>query len=114
MGIFSLNSELTMAANAARAVQVVKPHIPLIRFPLRGGAAVQSGHHVTPSHSSPVSTSSTISQLDLPPEYLPTYAKPFGYTQRGSGISPKDLPLKYRRQGLTEAEMDYIMRGGPE
>merc|ERR1712038_868036 len=104
----------TMAANAARAVQAVKPHIPLIRFPIRGGAAVQSIQPPPPSFTSPVRPSSAAALPEMPPEFLPTYAKPFGYTKRGSGVDPKDLPSKYRRQGLTEAEMDYIMRGGPE
>ncbi|KAL1791583.1 28S ribosomal protein S36, mitochondrial [Sigmodon hispidus] len=88
-------------ASASRVVQVVKPHAPLIRFPDRRDNPKLSASEVLRSAGIP-SHSSIISQHS-----------------KGS-ISPdtaeiiKTLPQKYRRKSMSEEEMEFIQRGGPE
>jgi len=94
-----------MAAPVSRTlVQVVRPHIPRIRFPKRSERG-QSGSG---------------SRAEAPPKVVsvkPTISasggqKPPGQSQRGTGINQTDLPARYRRRPIDQSEMDAIMRGG--
>ncbi|XP_034245895.1 28S ribosomal protein S36, mitochondrial [Thrips palmi] len=72
-------------------VQAVKPHVPLIKF-RKGGPA--GGHSATSgvASSGGVGSSHAVS--------------------RGT-IEDYQLPARYQRSPLDEAEIDYINRGGP-
>ncbi|KAM6225048.1 alpha-ketoglutarate dehydrogenase component 4 [Rhynchocyon petersi] len=96
-------------ASASRVVQVVKPHTPLIRFPDRTdnpkpnvSESLRSAG--IPSHPSAVSQHSKGSKSDLlmhpgPPDTAEII---------------KTLPQKYRRKPMSQEEMEFIQRGGPE
>ncbi|GFX73602.1 uncharacterized protein TNCV_1263722 [Trichonephila clavipes] len=71
---------------SARSWNIVKPHIPLIKF--RKGSKDVPGSKtlgVSPSRS-----------------------------QKGSGIDESELPAKYSRKPLSQIEIEFIERGGPE
>ncbi|XP_057650224.1 alpha-ketoglutarate dehydrogenase component 4-like [Chionomys nivalis] len=105
-------------ASASRVVQVVKPHTPLMRFPDRRDNPKLSASDVSrsaglPSHSSVISQHSKGSiSPDLlmhpgPPdtaEILKTLPQ-WGW---------RDGSEKYRRKPISQEEMDFIQRGGPE
>ena len=94
-----------MAATGSRVLQAVKPHIRMIKFPDRSAMAqtVAAG-----------SVDPLVSMSSVPSPPQNATSKPIGSTPRGSGISEKDMPAKYRRKPLTDEEMEYIFRGGPE
>ncbi|GFT73471.1 uncharacterized protein NPIL_349591 [Nephila pilipes] len=71
---------------SARSWQIVKPHIPLIKF-RKGGKDVLGSQTlgVSPSRS-----------------------------QKGSGIEESELPARYFRKPLSQIEIETIERGGPE
>ncbi|KAG8197872.1 hypothetical protein JTE90_024271 [Oedothorax gibbosus] len=79
---------------SARSWQVVKPHLPLIKF--RYGKR-ENNQAMNPKQSS--------SLTNLGPQKL---------SQKGSGIDDTELPLKYFRKPLTQLEIETIERGGPE
>ncbi|GAB6021610.1 hypothetical protein CHUAL_004195 [Chamberlinius hualienensis] len=85
---------MTMAA--ARAFQVtLKPHVPLIKF--RKGTVVTKDSHVQPSPDLKPATSNV------------------SFNQRVvTSITEDTIPAKYSRKPLTDVEIQYIMRGGPE
>ncbi|XP_063752951.1 28S ribosomal protein S36, mitochondrial isoform X14 [Eleginops maclovinus] len=82
-----------MAAPAARVIQAIRPHAPLIKFPNR---------------------------QDFPrPNAPPPVQRPHVPLTPISGkadtlASIQLLPARYRRRPMTMEEMDYIQRGGPE
>lgn len=94
----------------AKLIQVVKAHVPLIKF-----------HH-SPKVLSNVldqgASPDAVSPLDRPivpsAKSAPTTSKPIGSSLRGSGIDFKDLPKRYQRKPLDQHEIDVITRGGPE
>ncbi|GFR03558.1 uncharacterized protein TNCT_69192 [Trichonephila clavata] len=71
---------------SARSWNIVKPHIPLIKF-RKGGKDVPGSQTlgVSPSRS-----------------------------QKKSGIDESELPAKYSRKSLSQIEIEFIERGGPE
>ncbi|XP_070268209.1 alpha-ketoglutarate dehydrogenase component 4 [Myotis yumanensis] len=97
-------------ASASRVVQVVKPHTPLIRFPNRRdhpkldvSEAVRSTG--VPSHSSSISQHSKGSKSS---DWLMHQGPP------DTAEIIKTLPQKYRRKPVSQEEVEYIQRGGPE
>ncbi|XP_076068779.1 alpha-ketoglutarate dehydrogenase component 4 isoform X2 [Oratosquilla oratoria] len=84
-----------MSSVANTVWKTVKPHVPLIRFRkgkmdqlVRGMEAIQAA--VTP-----------------PVTAAPAAAKPQVVLEEWQ------VPLRYRRERLTEEEIEYINRGGP-
>ncbi|XP_064609798.1 alpha-ketoglutarate dehydrogenase component 4-like [Liolophura sinensis] len=96
-----------MAANGARAIRAVKPHVPLIKFPQRKGP---DGKKIDGRNGTAAASSSSSSSSSSNPST--SSSKPIGSTPRGSGIDSIDLPSRYRRKPLTEEEMEFIERGG--
>uniref|UniRef100_A0A8C6WB01 Mitochondrial ribosomal protein S36 n=2 Tax=Nannospalax galili TaxID=1026970 RepID=A0A8C6WB01_NANGA len=97
-------------ASASRVVQVVKPHTPLIRFPDRRdnpklSASEALGSAGLPSHSSMISQHS---KGGASPGLLMNQGPP------DTAEIIKTLPQKYRRKPLSQEEMEFIQRGGPE
>ncbi|XP_006884786.1 PREDICTED: 28S ribosomal protein S36, mitochondrial-like [Elephantulus edwardii] len=97
-------------ASASRVVQVVKPHTPLIRFPDRNdnpklnvSEALRSAG--IPLHSSAMSQHSKGSKS---PDLLMHQGPP------DTAEILKTLPQKYRRKLMSQEEMEFIHRGGPE
>ncbi|XP_040897292.1 28S ribosomal protein S36, mitochondrial isoform X2 [Toxotes jaculatrix] len=82
-----------MAAPAARVIQVVRPHAPLIKFPNRQGI---------PKPNAPP----PLSRAHIPLTPVPGTPDTLASIQL--------LPARYRRRPVTVEEMDYIQRGGPE
>merc|ERR1712018_483428 len=102
-----------MAANTAKVMHAVRPHIPMIRFPLRGCAAQIDSTTSIGTLQAPVpdiiqESKPLPAQLAMPVEpteqFLPTYQKPFGYTARGSGIETSQLPSHLRRKVIEQEE----------
>ncbi|KAL8565291.1 hypothetical protein ACOMHN_001189 [Nucella lapillus] len=92
-------------AAAVRTLKTMRPHIPLIKFPVRGPAA-----ELKPAESSAAMKS--ISQASSPAASA-SVSKPVGSTPRGSGIDDLNLPKKYQRKMIGLDEMEFIERGGP-
>ncbi|KAF0870834.1 28S ribosomal protein S36, mitochondrial isoform X2 [Hyaena hyaena] len=97
-------------ASASRVVQVVKPHTPLIRFPDRRDNPKPNVSEVLrsaglPSHSSSISQHSKGSKS---PDLLMHQGPP------DTAEIIKTLPQKYRRKLVSQEEIEYIQRGGPE
>ncbi|XP_026956744.1 alpha-ketoglutarate dehydrogenase component 4 [Sagmatias obliquidens] len=97
-------------ASASRVVQVVKPHTPLIRFPDRRDNPKPNVSEVLrsaglPSHSSSISQHSKGSKS---PDWLMHPGPP------DTAELIKTLPQKYRRKLLSQEEIEFIQRGGPE
>jgi len=88
-----------MAAISARAWQQVKPHVPLIKFRKGGTNVTVPSPSATPSAPSrpPPGTK---------PQLTPIVSLPL--------IEDWQLPKKYQRLRLDDAEINYINRGGPE
>lgn len=92
-------------AASARAIRAVVPHVPKIKFPERNKA--DFSFKFVPS-----AVTSKGQKPSVPS--TPSNAPPIGLTPRGSGIDYTDLPLKYQRKPISQEEMEYIERGGPE
>uniref|UniRef100_A0A8C2V811 Mitochondrial ribosomal protein S36 n=1 Tax=Chinchilla lanigera TaxID=34839 RepID=A0A8C2V811_CHILA len=82
-------------ASASQVVQGVKPHTPLIRFPDRRDNPKPSVSGI-PSHSSVISQHSKGSKS---PELL---------------MHPGPPDTMYRRKLISQEEIEFIQRGGPE
>ncbi|XP_040897290.1 28S ribosomal protein S36, mitochondrial isoform X1 [Toxotes jaculatrix] len=104
-----------MAAPAARVIQVVRPHAPLIKFPNRQGIPKPNAQEALktlavnfPQHNSPNSSSAPppLSRAHIPLTPVPGTPDTLASIQL--------LPARYRRRPVTVEEMDYIQRGGPE
>ncbi|ERE82168.1 28S ribosomal protein S36 [Cricetulus griseus] len=90
--------------------EVVKPHAPLIRFPDRRDNPKLSASETLrssglPSHSSIISQHSKGS---ISPDLLVHPGPP------DTAEILKTLPQKYRRKPISQEEMEFIQRGGPE
>ncbi|KAM6173824.1 alpha-ketoglutarate dehydrogenase component 4-like isoform 1-T1 [Erethizon dorsatum] len=102
---------VTAALSRARAsASVVKPHTPLIRFPDRRDNPKPSVSEALrsagiASHSSVISQHSKGSKS---PELLMHPGPP------DTAEKIKTLPQKYRRKLISQEEMEFIQRGGPE
>ncbi|XP_072288882.1 alpha-ketoglutarate dehydrogenase component 4 [Eucyclogobius newberryi] len=106
-----------MAAPTARAIQVVRPHVPLIKFNKRLGTPQPNVEDVLKTlgvnlqqHNAPSAPSAAappqVSRPHVPLTLIP-----------GTPDTPASvqlLPARYRRRPLTSDEMDFIQRGGPE
>lgn len=104
-------------AAAGRVVQVVRPHAPLIKFPNRKGMPrpnVQEALKMVLASPAPAASPSPATS----PPVLPP-SRPPGPVSRLPGVpdtiaTVRDLPQRYRRRVLTDEEMEFIQRGGPE
>ncbi|XP_049641330.1 alpha-ketoglutarate dehydrogenase component 4-like [Suncus etruscus] len=97
-------------ASASRVVQVVKPHTPLIRFLDRRdnpkhNVSEALGSSGLPSHSSSISKHSKGSKVL---DWLMCQGPP------DTAEIIKTLPQKYRGKLVSQEEMEFIQRGGPE
>ncbi|XP_035514463.1 28S ribosomal protein S36, mitochondrial [Morone saxatilis] len=106
-----------MAAPAARVIQAVRPHAPLIKFPKRQDLARPNAQEALktlavslPAQNAPGSPSAAapppLSRPHVPLTPLPGTPDTLASIQQ--------LTARYRRRPLTVDEMDYIQRGGPE
>ncbi|XP_037229563.1 alpha-ketoglutarate dehydrogenase component 4 [Falco biarmicus] len=102
-------------AAATRVVQVVKPHTPLIKFPDRKGSprpkiqeSLQAG--VPSLHASKAQESVGGSSLGFQNMALVSRVKG---TPDTSELA-RTLPQKYRRKLMSDEEIEFIQRGGPE
>ncbi|XP_013778781.1 28S ribosomal protein S36, mitochondrial-like isoform X2 [Limulus polyphemus] len=86
-----------MASNVARSWKVVKPHLPRIKF-RKGGRPDSCEQNPTLAKSSSQPSSIRPSTLSVP----------------GTGIEECELPQRYARQQISQLELEYIERGGPE
>ncbi|GIY44971.1 uncharacterized protein CDAR_267171 [Caerostris darwini] len=77
-----------------RSWKVVKQHIPLIKF-RKGGNEIPGINQNQTSHSQSLGVSSSRSQ-------------------KGSAIDDTELPARYSRKPMSQIEMEFIERGGPE
>ncbi|KAM3940068.1 alpha-ketoglutarate dehydrogenase component 4 [Leptodactylus fuscus] len=104
-------------AAASRVVQVVKPHVPTIRFPDRKNSPKPNVQEALKSMIYPF-TAPPVTAYQATSENPPGAQSP-APVQKAHG-SPdtsdllRSLPQKYRRKALSEEEMEYIQRGGPE
>ncbi|XP_037536231.1 28S ribosomal protein S36, mitochondrial [Nematolebias whitei] len=105
-----------MAAPAARVIQAVRPHAPLIKFPNRQEVPKPNAQEVLkmlagsfPQHIAPSAPSAPSAPLARPQvPLIPVPGTP------DTLASIQQFPARYRRRPLTVDEMDYIQRGGPE
>lgn len=104
-----------MASATGRVVQQVRKHVPSIRFPNR----IKKKAEAVPSDRTPEisSTLSAISRRTLP---AAPAARPTTVSSSSAAFNSEDLhsyqtlPARYRRRPLTQVEIEYIERGGPE
>uniref|UniRef100_A0A0B7AWA5 28S ribosomal protein S36, mitochondrial n=1 Tax=Arion vulgaris TaxID=1028688 RepID=A0A0B7AWA5_9EUPU len=98
-----------MALAAARAAvvkkQVIKPHIPLIKFPLRNSAPTLK-EHVGTAVGKPDTLDQVLSTVI-------TDQNPSDKGSTGPSVGASQIPQKYRRKVLTKEEMEIIEKGGP-
>ncbi|XP_078531322.1 alpha-ketoglutarate dehydrogenase component 4 [Lissotriton helveticus] len=104
-------------AAASRVVQVVKPHARLIKFPDRTASKRPDVREALKSMVYPFTAPSTAAQssLGVRPQGLqstPPVSKAHGTPDTSELV--RTLPSKYRRKLLTQEEMEYIQRGGPD
>jgi len=78
------------SASATRSLQAIKPHLPLIKF-RKGSLPFGKDSHTTGVQNVVAPSKSS-----------------------GNAIDDSHLPPKYARKPLTDIEMAFIMRGGPE
>ncbi|XP_064258667.1 alpha-ketoglutarate dehydrogenase component 4-like isoform X4 [Passer domesticus] len=102
-------------AAATRVVQVVKPHTPLIKFPDRKSSPrpkiLESLQTSMPSLGASKAQESVGGRSPGFQNISPV--------RRVQGIpdtseSTRTLPQKYRRKLMSDEEIEYIQRGGPE
>ncbi|XP_023705906.1 28S ribosomal protein S36, mitochondrial [Cryptotermes secundus] len=85
--------------SVAKSWQVIRPHVPMIKF-RKGGASVtdtQVSGTSASQHAAGSAGAGKKPQVTLRPV-----------------IEDYQLPLRYRRQPIDEKEIAYINRGGPE
>uniref|UniRef100_A0A4W5PTA0 Alpha-ketoglutarate dehydrogenase subunit 4 n=1 Tax=Hucho hucho TaxID=62062 RepID=A0A4W5PTA0_9TELE len=106
-------SNLDMYRSATTLVtQAVKPHTPLMKFPIREGVPRLNVQET-------LKTLAVSSPSSPPVAAQPLLSRPPGPVTLLSGTpdsvaTVKELPQRYRRRALETDEMDYIQRGGPE
>ncbi|XP_029998953.1 alpha-ketoglutarate dehydrogenase component 4 [Sphaeramia orbicularis] len=105
-----------MAAPAARVIQAVRPHAPLIKFPNRQSLPKPNVQEALKTlavnlqqHTSGSPSAAALPQLSRP--HVPLTLIP-GTPDTLASIQL--LPARYRRRPLAADEMEYIQRGGPE
>lgn len=109
-----------MAAPVGRAaVQVIRPHTPMIKFPSRIDVPKPNAQEALkllavnfPSQSSSPPPASVAPPLSRPPPAPAPVTWLPGTPDSLASIQM--LPQRYRRRLVTMEEMEYIQRGGPE
>ncbi|XP_063819410.1 alpha-ketoglutarate dehydrogenase component 4 isoform X2 [Pseudophryne corroboree] len=96
---------------------VVKPHVPIIRFPDRKNSPKPNVQEALKSMIFPFTAPSS-------PAFKAASDNPLGIQSPAASRkvqgSPdtsdllRSLPQKYRRKAVPSEEMEYIQRGGPE
>ncbi|XP_071436359.1 alpha-ketoglutarate dehydrogenase component 4 [Pithys albifrons albifrons] len=102
-------------AAATRAVQVVKPHTPLIKFPDRkSGPRPKIQESLQASVPSLHASKAQESVGGRSPAFQ--NISPVSRVQGTPDTSElvRTLPQKYRRKQMSDEEIEYIQRGGPE
>ncbi|XP_030421728.1 28S ribosomal protein S36, mitochondrial [Mauremys mutica] len=102
-------------AAASRVVQVVKPHTPLIKFPDRKNSPKPKMQESLQARVPPLHASAAqMSVGDRPPalQNISSISRVQGTPDTTELV--KTLPQKYRRKLMSDEEMEYIQRGGPE
>ncbi|KAM9591261.1 alpha-ketoglutarate dehydrogenase component 4-like isoform 2-T2 [Morphnus guianensis] len=109
-------------AAATRVVQVVKPHTPLIKFPDRKSSPRPKSFAVWVSVQESLQASMPSLNASKAQESvggkLPAFQN-ISSVIRVQGIPDtselaRTLPQKYRRKLMSDEEIEYIQRGGPE
>ncbi|XP_071586929.1 alpha-ketoglutarate dehydrogenase component 4 isoform X3 [Heliangelus exortis] len=108
-------------AAAARVVQVVKPHTPLIKFPDRKSSPRPKSFAIWVSvqeslQASVPSFSASKAQGPGEGSSLAFQTSPVTRVQGTPDTAElaRILPQKYRRKLMSNEEIEYIQRGGPE
>uniref|UniRef100_A0ABM5FTS3 Centromere protein H isoform X2 n=1 Tax=Pogona vitticeps TaxID=103695 RepID=A0ABM5FTS3_9SAUR len=111
----NLQQEIQMTTLIQNIFQVVKPHMPLIKFPDRRSTPKPKIQEPLQSRVPPLhASSSQLSAGGGPPSQ-----KNISFSGRIQGTPDtaelvRTLPQKYRRKPINTEEMEYIQRGGPE
>ncbi|XP_042216540.1 28S ribosomal protein S36, mitochondrial-like [Homarus americanus] len=84
-----------MSSLAGAAWKAVKPHIPMIKFRKGGLTELVRGIPQPVVSAGPVTTATSTSAQSPPV------------------LEEWQVPLKFRREAISEEEIDYINRGGP-
>ncbi|XP_013778780.1 28S ribosomal protein S36, mitochondrial-like isoform X1 [Limulus polyphemus] len=92
-----------MASNVARSWKVVKPHLPRIKF-RKGGRPDSCVSGLATEQNPTLAKSSS----------QPSSIRPSTLSVPGTGIEECELPQRYARQQISQLELEYIERGGPE
>jgi len=114
-------------AAAVKGLQLVKPHVKRISFPARSGVIPKwTGQNAAPAAAA-AAASPTASTTAAPMTFkspapsafagdsLPTPPWPqVGALPRGGGVAYGDLPAKYKRRTISDAEIDAILSGGAD
>ncbi|XP_037981466.1 28S ribosomal protein S36, mitochondrial isoform X1 [Motacilla alba alba] len=109
-------------AAATRAVQVVKPHTPLIKFPDRKSGPRPKSFEIWVSVQESLQASMP-SLLASKPQGsvggISPASQNISHVSRVQGTPDtseltRTLPQKYRRKQMSDEEIEYIQRGGPE
>ncbi|XP_018424734.1 PREDICTED: 28S ribosomal protein S36, mitochondrial [Nanorana parkeri] len=104
-------------AAASRVVQVVKPHVPAMRFPDRKNSPKPNVQEALKSMIFPF-TGPSVTAPQATSENPPGISNPASVrrvlTSTDTNDLLKSLPQKYRRKPVPSEEMEYIQRGGPE
>lgn len=106
-----------MAAPTARAIQAIRPHTPLIKFPKRQDMPrpnVQEALKTLALSFSPHEAPGSPLAAALPPSSRPRVPLTPTPGTPDTLASIQLLTARYRRRPLTVEEMDFIQRGGPE
>ncbi|XP_021925182.1 28S ribosomal protein S36, mitochondrial [Zootermopsis nevadensis] len=85
--------------SVARSWQVIRPHVPMIKFRKGGRLVAGSEGTVTPTPQHATGSAGAGKKTNIA-------SRPV--------IEDYQLPLRYRRQPIDEKEIAYINRGGPE
>ncbi|XP_030921534.1 28S ribosomal protein S36, mitochondrial-like isoform X1 [Geospiza fortis] len=106
-------------AAATRAVQVVKPHTPLIKFPDRKSGPRPKKIWVSVQESLQASMPSLLASnaQESVGGTSPTFQNISPVRVQGTPDTSeltRSLPQKYRRKQMSDEEIEYIQRGGPE
>ncbi|XP_027053661.1 28S ribosomal protein S36, mitochondrial-like [Pocillopora damicornis] len=100
-----------MASATGRIFQTVKKHIPSIRFPNRAKQKMEPGSSHRPPEISSVLSAITSKATPAESATRPTSSNSMTADE---SFAYQSLPARYRRRLLTQEEIDYIERGGPE
>ncbi|KAK5870952.1 hypothetical protein PBY51_003856 [Eleginops maclovinus] len=100
-----------MAAPAARVIQAIRPHAPLIKFPNRQDFPRPNVEEVLKM----LSVNTSPHNAPAPPPVQRPHVPLTPISGKADTLaSIQLLPARYRRRPMTMEEMDYIQRGGPE